>query len=141
MDKIKQVIKRMRWKPFFYIKPSSKNMQQTYALKTLNCPPKIKEIVSFEQDFWDLVNKIKFRKLSSNFQNQVKEDIKAIKKSKKLFIFADKTSNTYQIEKNEYNKVTTDAIISTYKKIPNKIGKVNAYGKKIIENKEAVERL
>ena len=86
MDKIEQVIKRMRWEAFFYINPSRENMQQTYGLKTLNCPPKIKEMVLFEQDLWDLVNKIKFRKVSSNFQNQLKEDIKAIKKSKRSLL-------------------------------------------------------
>ena len=68
-------------------------MQSTYGLSKLNCPPKTKKMVSFEQGLWDLVNKIKFRKISSNFQNELKEDIKAIKKSKKLFIFADKASN------------------------------------------------
>ena len=104
MDKIEQVIKRMRWKAFFYIYPNGEKFQQTYGLKTLNCPPKIKEMVSLEQDLWDLVNKIKFGKVSSNFQNQLKEDIKLIKKSKKLFFFADKTSNIYQIGKDEYNK-------------------------------------
>ena len=66
-----------------------KNIQykQTHGLKTLNCTLKIKEMVSFEQDLWDLVTKIKFRKISSNFQNQLKEDIKAIKKSKKALRF------------------------------------------------------
>ena len=76
MDKIEQVIKRMKWKAFFYINPSREKMQQKYGLKTLNCPPKIKEMVLFERDLRDLVNKIKFRKVSSNFQNQLKEDIK-----------------------------------------------------------------
>ena len=132
----------MRWKAFFYVNPSSENMQQTYGLKTLNCPPKIKEMVLFERDLWDLDNKIKFRKVSSNFQNQLKEDIKAIKKSKKIFIFADKTSNIYQIEKDEYNKLTTDAITSAYKKVSDKISnKVNADGKRIIENKAVVNRM
>ena len=48
MDKIEQVTKHMGWKAFFYINPSGENMKQTYGLKTLNCPPKIKEMVSFE---------------------------------------------------------------------------------------------
>ena len=61
MDKIEQVIKRMKWKAFFYINPSSENIQQTYVLKTLNCPPKIKEMVLFERDLWDLVNKIRLK--------------------------------------------------------------------------------
>ena len=84
MDKIEQVIKCMikcmRWKDFFYINHSSENMQQAYNLKTLNCPPKTKEIVLVKRDLWDLVNKIIIRKVSSNFQNQLKEDVKAIKK-------------------------------------------------------------
>ena len=38
--------------------------------------------------------------------------------------------------------LTTDGIMSTCKKIPDKISnKVNAYGKKIIENKEVVNRM
>ena len=142
MDKIGQVIKRMRWKAYFYINPRRENMQQTYGLKTLNCPPKIKEMVLFDRDLWDLVSNIKFRKVSSKFQNQLKEDVKAIKKLKNIFVFADKTSNIYQIEKDEYNKLTIDAITSAYKKVSDKISnKVNVNGKKIIENKAVVNRM
>ena len=50
MEKIEQVIKRIRRKAFFYINPSYENMQQIYGLKTLDCPPKIKEMNSFERD-------------------------------------------------------------------------------------------
>ena len=99
-------------------------------------------MVLFERDLGDLVNKIKFRKVSSNFKNQLKDDIKAIKKSKKIFVFADKTSNIYQIEKDEYNKLLIDAITSASKKVSDKISnKVNADGKKIIENKAVVNRM
>ena len=84
----------------------------------------------------------KQRCLICNFQNQLKKDIKAMKKSKKIFVFADKTSNIYHIEKDEYSKLTTDAITSTYKKVSDKISnKVNADGKKIIENQEVVNRM
>ena len=65
--------------------------------------------------------KKKFEKLSVTFKISSRQDIKAIKKSKKLFDFADKTSNIYQIKKDECNKLTNDAIRSAYKKIPNKI--------------------
>ena len=45
--------------------------------------------------------------------------------------------------RHKYNKLTTDAItLTTKKKIPDKISnKVNADGKKIIGNKETVNRL
>ena len=40
--KINQVIKWMRWKAFFYMNGSMDIMQETYSLKMLNCPLKIK---------------------------------------------------------------------------------------------------
>ena len=46
----------------------------------LNCPSKIKEMVPFEKDLWNLVNKLKFRKIKSNFQRQLNEDIREIKR-------------------------------------------------------------
>ena len=46
------------------------------------------------------------------------------------------------MEKDKYSKLTTVAITSMYKMIPDEISnKVNADGKKIIENKEVVSRL
>ena len=54
IDKIDQVIERMRWKAFFYMN-RSENTQETYGLKSLNCPPKIIEIVPFKKDLWNLV--------------------------------------------------------------------------------------
>ena len=45
-------------------------------------------------------------------------------------------------KRDEYNKLTTDAITSVYKKVSDKISnKVNADGKKIIENKAVVNRM
>ena len=77
MDKIHQVIKRM--KAFFHMN-RSEDTQETYGLKSLNCPSKIKEMVPFEKDLWNLVNKLKFRKIKSNFQRQLNEDIRGIKR-------------------------------------------------------------
>ena len=54
IDKIDQVIERMRWKAFFYMN-RSENTQETYGLKSLNCPQKIIEIVPFKKDLWNLV--------------------------------------------------------------------------------------
>ena len=87
MEKIKQMIKHIRWKVLFYINPGGENMQPLYVFKTLKCHPKIKEMVSFDRDLWHLVAKTKFQKFSSNFQKQLKEGIKTTKKSERLFDF------------------------------------------------------
>ena len=128
MDKIDRVIKQLRWKAFFYMNRSD-DTHETYGLKSLNCPPKIKEMVPFEKDLWNLVNKLKFRKIKSNFQRQLNEDITEIKRSNKVLVFADKTSNIYKLDTDEYKKLTTEAVTSTYKKIPDKINdKINTEG-------------
>ena len=101
MDKIDQVIKRMRSKISFYTNRNEVT-QETYGLKSLNCPPKIKEMAPFEKDSLNLVNKLKFRKIKSNFQRQLNEDIRVNNRSNKVLVFADKTSNIYKLDTDEY---------------------------------------
>ena len=63
--KINQVIKRMRWKAFFYMNGSIDIMQETYSLKVLNCLLKIKARFDltdhnswFKTRFWIFMNKL-----------------------------------------------------------------------------------
>ena len=65
---------------------------------------------------WNLVNKLKFRKIKSKFQRQLNEDIREIKRSNKVLVFADKTSNIYKLDTDEYKKLTTEAVTSTLQK-------------------------
>ena len=84
MDKNDQVIKRMRWKAFFYMN-RSEDTQETYSLKSLNCPPKNKEMVPFEKDLWNLVNKLKFRKIKKvpdKINDKINTEGKRIMKNK-----------------------------------------------------------
>ena len=57
-------------------------------------------------------------------------------------VFADKTSNIYKLNTDEYKNLTTEAVTSTYKKVSDKINnKVNTEGKRIMENKTALDRI
>ena len=96
----------------------------------------------FEKDLWNLVNKLKFRKIKRNFQRQLNEDIWVINRSNKVLVFADKTSNIYKLDTDEYKKLTTEAVTSTYKKVHDKINdKVNTEGKIIMESKIVLSRI
>ena len=48
-----------------------------------------------------MVKNIKFCKVRNNFQMKLHEDLKEVRSSKKTLTFADKTSNMYQLEKEE----------------------------------------
>ena len=141
-DKIELVIKRMRWKAFFYNQEENEVIPETYGLKTLNCPPKIKDMNDFENDLTDLPKKIKFRSTNSKFQDELRKDIKTIKNTKTTLTFADKTSNIYKLKKETYEDIVTNAITTSYKKVNNKIhDQINQKGKDIIKDKTCINRM
>ena len=65
--------------------------------------------------------------VNNKFLQKLHKDISSIKKSKKVFIFADKTRYIYETDKNSYSKLLTHNISKTYKKtghnLCNKINK------------------
>ena len=52
----------------------------------------------------------------NEFLNKLKRDLKNIRTSKNLFVFADKTNDLYEMSKENYNKLLRDNITKTYKK-------------------------
>ena len=70
-----------------------------YGFKTRKCPLQYKDLIEFEDDLQKMISKIQFRRVNSNFQNRLKNDIRSVPSSKKVFLFADKTRNIYEMEK------------------------------------------
>ena len=75
-------------------------------------------MVPFEKNLWNLVNELKFRKMKSNLQRQLNKDIRVIKRSNKVLVLPDKSSNIYKLDTDKYKKLTTEAVTSTCKKVP-----------------------
>ena len=80
------------------------------------CSPQLKELIPFKDDLIDLVKNIKFRKVRNDFQMKLHEDLRKVRSSKKTLTFADKTSNMYRLEKEEYRHLLQNAVTTTYKK-------------------------
>ena len=76
MEKIELVIRRMRWKAHFYNgkkdveENKTETIPETCGLKSLNCPPQVKELIQFESDLLDMIKSLKFRKTRSHFQRR-----------------------------------------------------------------------
>ena len=85
-------------------------------MKGNKCLPQVKELIPFEDDLIDLVKNIKFRKVRNDFQMKLHEDLRKVRSSKKTLTFADKTSNMYRLEKEEYRRLLQNAVTTTYKK-------------------------
>ena len=78
------------------------------------------EMINFENDSINVLKTIKFRLTKTSFQQQLTEDIKIIKNTKATLIFADKTSNVYKVPKEQYEKLVSNTMTTSYKKIINK---------------------
>ena len=65
---------------------------------------------------YNMVKNVEFRKVNDPLQNKILSDIKSIRKSNKVFVHADKTTNMYGVSPQEYEKLLSDNVTKTYKK-------------------------
>ena len=85
---------------------------------------------------------IEFKPVRDQFQNKLKSDIEKVKRSNNVFVFADKTSNIYELSKDTYNKLLNENITKTYKKAPAKLeNAVNSEANSIAEKLELADRV
>ena len=75
-EKIGPVLKRMRWKAFFYEQRGNKYISINHGLKSLNYPPKTKEMTNFENGLRNLLKNINLRVKKSFSQHQLMDVIK-----------------------------------------------------------------
>ena len=75
------VMKRMRWKAYFYNKKKDakeneiQTIPENYGLKSLNCPAQVKELIQFESNLLDIIKSLKFWKTKSHFQKRLKDRV------------------------------------------------------------------
>ena len=112
MAKVESFTKRMGWKALEFLGKLGSNEKETVGFKSHNCPPYVNELAEFESDLLTMVHNIEFRPVRKN----LKDDVKVINNTKEVLVNVDKSTNTYEMNKNEYNKYLTENITKTYKK-------------------------
>ena len=117
LAKTGEFIERLRWKVFFHLNPHAQQEAiKTFGFKTDKAAPQSKEIQGFERDLFDLVTNVKYmQNPNCTFQKQLSQTIKQIKKSDQVFLLADKTTNIYKINADQYNRLLTENITKDYK--------------------------
>ena len=86
-----------------FLKDNNSNQiaRETFGFKSKGHPAQITEMHCFEKDLLDMIKSLKFRKVRDDFQSKMKHILK-IKSSPNVFVFADKTTNLYEILPNDY---------------------------------------
>ena len=93
--------------------------KETFGFRSTNNPPQLKELKPFEDDLFNLIYSIKYKPVHNKFQEQLKKDKLQITNNQKVVVGADKTSNLYKMEVDEYTKKVMESITKEYKKCNN----------------------
>ena len=138
-----KLMRRMRLKAHFLEKGKQGERKETFGFKSLFTPEKVsKNLIAFERDLTELVANVEFRKTNSSFQNELRKDVERIKKCPNVIVAADKTSNFYELPKEEYIKLLNDNITASYKKASSDaIYAINREAKKVTKDLDIADRI
>ena len=116
--------------------------QITFNFKSLKNPPKAPELKAFRTAFLDSIRNIEFRDRPNSFQNKLKEELNFINDNTNLIIAADKTSNHYEVQKNEYADMVKKEVTKEYKKeTARNVIKINNAHKNIVRKLDISDRV
>ena len=123
IEKIESVVKRMRWRVHFFLQAKHENdiQREDFEFKSKITPPQCEHMEAFEKELLDIIPNIKFRSVKDAFQKKLKEEIPKIKQSPNVFVFADRTSNIYEMPEQQHKKLLHNNVTKTYKKVPPKL--------------------
>ena len=63
-----------------------------------------------------MIKNVEFRQISKSFKGKLKNELDHIKESNRIFVFANKSRNIYEVEQEEYKKLLKENITKSYKK-------------------------
>ena len=113
----------MRWRAHFFLQEKHKSdiWREDFRFKSKITPPQCEHMEGFEKELLDIIPNIKFRSVKDAFQKKLKEDIPKIKQLPNVFVFANKTSNIYEMPEQQHKKLLHDNVTKTYKKAQPKL--------------------
>ena len=132
IEKTEQLLRRMRWKAFYFLNPTENADKETFGFKTKNCPPVIEEMKAFEEGMTKIISNISYKDIRCQFQRELKKDITTVKDENRVFVKADKSTNFYKLDTDQYNQLLNANVTKTYKKThQNKLSKIDDEAKRI----------
>ena len=87
----------MRWKASVFLGQLKSNGKDNHGFKTAKCPSSVNELVPFINDMTDMIKNLKFKRVNNEFQSNLRNDTRQIRKINNLFVTADKSKNMYRI--------------------------------------------
>ena len=100
-EKIENFITRLRWKVCQFCKGNSQAVNESengyFGFKTSTTTPPNEHLNAFENDLYDLIQKVEFTNAQNTFQQKLKKDTESIKLSNNMVVFVDKSTYLYEL--------------------------------------------
>ena len=142
VESAEDLFRKMRWKLFHYQNPLCSDKKETFGFKTEQPAPSSPLLQKFEDDLLQELAGIEYKMSSNKLQKDMEKDIKIIKSSDDILTKADKTSNIYKMNPEQYNKLLNSTIFKEYKKsAENNVTKVNTEASKLAKNMGLSDRI
>ena len=120
ISKSERLVRRMRWEATFFLNPlEAGRRKETFGLKSQKPTPSVPELKEFEAGLYGLVAGIKYkedRNPRSAFQRKLNNEISEIRKEKRVFVAADKSSNFFKMNTETYKSLLDKAVHKDFKK-------------------------
>ena len=107
---------RLRWKAYFFEKPDQLNSNNStnFGFKSNVIPSQNEKLTSFENGLYNMVQSIEFKSVRNNFQSTLSKELNKIRSSRNLLVFADKTTNLYEMPPNQCKTLQNNKITKMY---------------------------
>ena len=116
ISKAEEFIQRLRWRVIFFENPSDYPVKDNFGFKTTRNAPQPKSLIDFEHDLEYLLTSLEYSNQRTPFQTKMANDVNTIRKSDKVYVSADKTSNMYKVSKDKYNTLMRENVTAHYEK-------------------------
>ena len=124
------------WRVWHYKNPNNNERTETYGFPSTRKVPRDEDLKTLESELYDLVENIEYRDAKNDFQKELGAKIDGIKSETKVIIPADKTSNFYKLEKENFLDLVERNVHKEYKK-----SRKEEVDQGINEHKEIVKKL
>lgn len=102
----------------------------------------VNELKDFEIEMTNLIQKIEFSNMSSDFRRKLANDMKSIKQKGKVMVKADKTTNYCAMSPQDCTNLTHNIITKTYKKsTQSEINDINNEARRLADDIKISDRV
>ena len=142
INSVETFVSNVRKRAYFFLNPLDRPQKEKFEFKSIKASPKLKDLRKFEDNLFDLVKKVQFRKYSNAFQRKLKEDRLRISNVRNVIVPADKSSNHYEVHIDDYKELLSKEVHKHYKKAEDAdVNDINAEHSDIVTDLEIDDRV